>query len=185
MPFDLGSKDSCMIGGNLSTNAGGLKVIRNKSQHANIIGLKAVLPNGKILDNMTTLKKDNTGYDLKQLFVGAEGTLGVITECAILCPPLATKKNIAVVALNKFEDVFKLLQMTKASLGDILHSYEVMDQACMEVVVDYEVNAVFPFSKHHPCYVFIAIGSSETPSKENSATSEPDRDLERLYDLFG
>ena len=132
---------------------------------------------------MTTLKKDNTGYDLKKLFVGAEGTLGVITECAILCAPLATKKNIAVVALNKFDDVFKLLQMTKANLGDILHSYEVMDQACMEVVVDYEVNAVFPFPKHHPCYVFIAIGS--TPSKNDSTDSEPDRDLERLYDLFG
>ena len=82
-----------MIGGNLSTNAGGTRFIRNNSLHANCIGLKAVLPNGSILDNMTTIRKDNTGYDLKHLFIGAEGTLGIITECAILCPPLETNRN--------------------------------------------------------------------------------------------
>ena len=87
MPLDLGSRGSCMIGGNLSTNAGGTRFIRNNSLHANCIGLKAVLPNGEILDNMTTMRKDNTGYDIKHLFIGAEGTLGVITECAILCHP--------------------------------------------------------------------------------------------------
>lgn len=105
VPLDLGAKDSCQIGGNLANNAGGLKVIRQNSLHANTIGLKAVLPNGTILDNMTTLRKDNTGYDLKHLFIGSEGTLGLITECAILCPPHATKKNLALVSLNSFEAV--------------------------------------------------------------------------------
>ena len=92
MPLDLGAKGSCQIGGNLSTNAGGIHFIRHNSLHANCIGLKAVLPSGEILDNITTLRKDNTGYDLKHLFIGAEGTLGVITECAILCPPLPKSK---------------------------------------------------------------------------------------------
>ena len=87
MPLDLGAKGTCQIGGNLSTNAGGINFIRYNSMHANCIGLKVVLSSGQILDNMTTLRKDNTGYDLKHLFIGAEGTLGVITECAILCPP--------------------------------------------------------------------------------------------------
>ena len=75
VPIDLGAKGSCFIGGNLATNAGGIKFIRHNSLHANCVGLKAVLANGTILDNMTTLRKDNTGTDLKHLFIGSEGTL--------------------------------------------------------------------------------------------------------------
>ena len=92
MPLDLGAKGSCQIGGNLSTNAGGIHFIKHNSLHANCIGLKAVLATGEVLDNITTLRKDNTGYDLKHLFIGAEGTLGIITECAILCPPSPKSK---------------------------------------------------------------------------------------------
>ncbi len=75
MPLDLGAKGSCHIGGNLATNAGGIHFIKYNSLHANCAGLQVVLPNGTVLDNMTTLRKDNTGYDLKHLFIGAEGTL--------------------------------------------------------------------------------------------------------------
>jgi D-2-hydroxyglutarate dehydrogenase len=75
MPLDLGAKGSCHIGGNLATNAGGIHFIKYNSLHANCVGLQVVLPNGTVLDNMTTLRKDNTGYDLKHLFIGAEGTL--------------------------------------------------------------------------------------------------------------
>jgi len=96
--MDLGSKGSCMVGGLLATNAGGMMMMKHNSLHATCIGLKAVLPNGDILDNMTTLRKDNTGYDLKHLFIGAEGTLGIITECAILCGPLSNHKNLLLVS---------------------------------------------------------------------------------------
>ena len=136
VPLDLGAKDSCQIGGNLANNAGGLKVIRHNSMHANTIGLKAVLADGTIMDNMTTLRKDNTGYDMKHLFIGSEGTLGVITECALLCPPYPTRKHIAMVSLNSFDDVLSLLHKTKSLLGDILYAYEVMDGASMEIVLD-------------------------------------------------
>ena len=136
VPLDLGAKDSCQIGGNLANNAGGLKVIRHNSMHANTIGLKAVLANGTILDNMTTLRKDNTGYDLKHLLIGSEGTLGLITECALLCPSYPTNKNIAMVTVNTFDDVLKLLHKTKSLLGDILYAYEVMDLASMQIVLD-------------------------------------------------
>ena len=78
MPLDLGAKGSCHIGGNLATNAGGIHFIKYNSLHANCVGLQVVLPNGTVLDNMTTLRKDNTGYDLKHLFIGAEGTLVII-----------------------------------------------------------------------------------------------------------
>jgi FAD/FMN-containing dehydrogenase len=83
-PHDFGSRGSCLIGGNLATNAGGMKFLKYNSLHANTIGMKVVLADGTILDDMKGLRKDNTGYDLKQLFIGSEGTLGIITEAAIL-----------------------------------------------------------------------------------------------------
>ena len=89
----------------MATNAGGINFIRHNSLHANCIGLKAVLPNGDILDNMSALRKDCTGYDLKQLFIGAEGTLGVITECAMLCGPMAKNKNMVMVGVSSYEHV--------------------------------------------------------------------------------
>ena len=102
-----------MIGGNLATNAGGIKFVRHNSMHANCVGLKAVLADGRILDNMTTLRKDNTGYDLKHLFIGSEGTLGIITECALLCPPLLTNKNLAMVTCSNWDAVLTILKTTK------------------------------------------------------------------------
>ena len=109
-----------MIGGNLSTNAGGIKFIRHNSLHANCVGLKAVLPDGRILDNMTTLRKDNTGYDLKHLFIGSEGTLGIITECALLCPPLLTNRNLAMLACGSFQDALGILKAAKSELSDLI-----------------------------------------------------------------
>lgn len=88
MPVDLGAKGSCHIGGNVATNAGGLRLLRYGSLHGTVLGLEVVLPDGTIVDQLTTLRKDNTGYDLKQLFIGAEGTLGVITGVSILTPPM-------------------------------------------------------------------------------------------------
>ncbi|KAI0226502.1 D-lactate ferricytochrome c oxidoreductase [Massospora cicadina] len=88
MPLDLGAKGSCQLGGNLATNAGGLRLLRYGSLHGSTLGLEAVLPDGTILNNLATLRKDNTGYDLKQLLIGSEGTLGVITAAAILTPQL-------------------------------------------------------------------------------------------------
>lgn len=135
MPLDLGAKGSCQIGGNLSTNAGGIHFIRHNSLHANCIGLKAILPSGEILDNITTLRKDNTGYDLKHLFIGAEGTLGVITETAILCPPLPKSKQLAIVGCETFDDVVEILKRAKIQLSDILQACEFMDREAMELVL--------------------------------------------------
>lgn len=86
MPLDLGAKGSCHIGGNISTNAGGLRLLRYGSLHGSVLGLEVVLPDGTILNNLSKLRKDNTGYDLKQLFIGSEGTLGIVTAVSILTP---------------------------------------------------------------------------------------------------
>ncbi|KAF9943975.1 D-lactate ferricytochrome c oxidoreductase, partial [Mortierella alpina] len=93
MPLDLGAKGSCHIGGNVATNAGGLRLLRYGSLHGTVLGLEVVLPDGTILDNLSTLRKDNTGYDLKQLFIGSEGTLGIVTGVSILSPKLSKAVN--------------------------------------------------------------------------------------------
>jgi len=157
VPLDLGAKGSCMIGGNLATNAGGIKFIRHNSLHANCVGLKAVLADGTILDNMTTLRKDNTGYDLKHLFIGSEGTLGLITEGAILCPSLPMHRNVCVVACNSFDEVLKILQIAKAELGDVLQAVEMMDAVAIKILRDIHPEAAFPFSDEHPFYALVKL----------------------------
>ncbi len=86
-PLDLGAKGSCQIGGNVSTNAGGLRLLRYGSLHGSVLGIEAVLADGTVVDDLCKLRKNNTGYDLKQLFIGGEGTIGVITKVSVQCPP--------------------------------------------------------------------------------------------------
>uniref|UniRef100_A0A1D1XNW2 Probable D-2-hydroxyglutarate dehydrogenase, mitochondrial n=1 Tax=Anthurium amnicola TaxID=1678845 RepID=A0A1D1XNW2_9ARAE len=102
MPLDLGAKGSCQIGGNASTNAGGLRFIRYGSLHGNILGLEVVLANGTVLDMLGTLRKDNTGYDLKHLFIGSEGSLGIITKVSVLTPPRLPSTNLAFLACRDY-----------------------------------------------------------------------------------
>lgn len=101
MPLDLGAKGICHIGGNLSTNAGGIRLFRYGNLHGNVLGIEVVLANGNVVDLMSTVKKDNTGYHLKNLFIGAEGTLGIITKVVIQCPPLP--KSVTVGLLGELD----------------------------------------------------------------------------------
>ena len=105
IPLDLGAKGSCQIGGNVSTNAGGLRLMRYGSLKGSVLGVEAVLADGTVLDLLNTLRKDNTGYDLKQLFIGSEGSLGVITKVAIATPRKATSKQVVVLACTSFQKV--------------------------------------------------------------------------------
>lgn len=185
MPLDLGAKGSCMIGGNLATNAGGIKFIRHNSLHANAIGLKAVLADGTILDNMTTVRKDNTGYDLKHLFIGSEGTLGVITECSLLCPPLPKNRNLAMVGCRKFTDVLELLRIAKSELGDTLQAFECMDRASMDVVLREFKTSSNPFGQTFPFYALFETGSLNEPNHEATAdTKKGDDEMNRMFKVF-
>ena len=164
-PLDLGAKGSCTVGGNLATNAGGINFIRHNSLHANCIGLKAVLPDGRVIDDMKALRKDNTGYDLKHLFIGAEGTLGIITECAILCPASASNKKMAFVACNSFEDIVKVMIAAKKALPDIISAFEFMDYQTVNLVFTHAAGRdKFPFKKEFPFYAIVEIA---TLSSEN------------------
>ncbi|XP_071053094.1 D-2-hydroxyglutarate dehydrogenase, mitochondrial isoform X2 [Onthophagus taurus] len=137
MPLDLGAKGSCHIGGNVSTNAGGLRLLRYGNLHGSVLGLEVVKANGEILDLLSTLKKDNTGYHLKHLFIGSEGTLGFITKIAIQCPPKPKALNVAYLGVNSFEDILKTFKMAKSNLGEILSSFELIDEKSLDVVSTY------------------------------------------------
>ena len=136
VPLDLGAKGSCQIGGNISTNAGGLRVIRYGGLHGSVLGLEVVLPSGKILNVNSNLRKDNTGYDLKQLFIGAEGTLGIITKATILCPNLPKSVHVAFFRLPDYESVLKLFSLAKYELNEILSAFEFLDKDCRRVTRD-------------------------------------------------
>jgi len=137
MPIDLGAKGSCQIGGNVATNAGGLRLLRYGSLHGTVLGLEVVLPDGTILDQLTTLRKDNTGYDLKQLFIGAEGTLGVITGVSILTPPAPQASNNVILALSSFDNVRPLYQIVKRQLSEILSAFEYIDRTAYNLAVQH------------------------------------------------
>ncbi|KAE8604471.1 hypothetical protein XENTR_v10014717 [Xenopus tropicalis] len=134
MPLDLGAKGSCHIGGNLATNAGGLRVLRYGSLRGTVLGLEAVLPDGSILNCLNSLRKDNTGYDLKQLFIGSEGTLGVITAVSILCPRKPKSVNLALLGCESFSRVLQVFTLCRDHLGEILSAYEFQDLESMRVV---------------------------------------------------
>jgi len=134
VPFDLGAKGSCMIGGNVATNAGGLRVLKYGSIHNCLLGLEVVLANGEVLDMTRSLQKDNTGYHLKNMFVGSEGTLGIITKIVLKLVPKPTSSNVLVMKVPSFDYVPKLLKEAKVKLNDILSAFEFMDASCINAV---------------------------------------------------
>ncbi|TRY74872.1 hypothetical protein TCAL_07130 [Tigriopus californicus] len=125
---------SIPIGGNVSTNAGGLRLLRYGSLQGSILGLEVVLPNGEILDCLSQLKKDNTGYHLKHLFIGSEGTLGFVTKVAIQCPPRPKAVNVAFLGMTSFESVLRTFKEARSNLGEILSSCEFIDAEAMKCV---------------------------------------------------
>ncbi|GME78447.1 unnamed protein product [Ambrosiozyma monospora] len=128
-PLDLGAKGSCHVGGNVATNAGGLRLLRFGSLHGSVLGLEVVLPDGTIVNSMDALRKDNTGYDLKQLFIGSEGTLGIITGVSILCPARPKAVNIAFLGVESYEAVQETFKKAKNELSEILSAFEFMDRS--------------------------------------------------------
>ena len=130
VPLDLGPRDQCQIGGNIATNAGGLRFCRWGSLHGSVVGVEAVLADGTVLDLGIShaLQKDNTGYGLKHLFIGSEGTLGVITKCALVCPIMFQSVQLAWIRCAMFQDVIDVLVRAKRELGEILSAFECLDE---------------------------------------------------------
>jgi FAD/FMN-containing dehydrogenase len=125
-PLSLGAEGTCQIGGNISTNAGGIHVLRYGTMRDLVLGLEAVLPSGEVWDGLKSLRKDNTGYDLKQLFIGAEGTLGIVTAASLKLFPRPRAQAVALVALQQPEHAIRLLSLARAESGDRVTAIELM-----------------------------------------------------------
>jgi len=159
-PLDLGAKGSCHVGGNVATNAGGLRLLKYGSLHGSVLGLEAVLPDGTIYNSMNSLRKDNTGYDLKQLFIGSEGTLGVITGVSILCPSRPQVFNVAFLAVSSYEAVQKVFVGARRELSEILSAFEFMDGKS-QLLTARHLKADHPIeSGEYPFYVLIETSGS-------------------------
>jgi FAD/FMN-containing dehydrogenase len=128
-PLDLGGRGSCQLGGNAATNAGGMRVIRYGMMRHQVLGLEAVLADGRIVSSMNHMIKNNTGYDLKQLFIGSEGTLGVITRLVLRLRERPTSSNTALISATSFDQIARLLRHMDGALGGQLSAFELIDNS--------------------------------------------------------
>ena len=134
-PLSLASEGSCRIGGNLSTNAGGVQVLRYGNTRDLVLGLEVVLPDGRVWEGLRGLRKDNTGYDLKQLFIGAEGTLGIVTAAVLKLFPAIRSRATAWVAVPDPRAAVRLLGMLRAACGDRVSAFEIVGRAALGLVL--------------------------------------------------
>lgn len=167
-PLDLGARGSCTLGGNAATNAGGVNVIRYGMMRALVLGLEAVLADGTVVSSMNHMLKNNAGYDLKQLFIGTEGTLGIVTRLVLALKERPQSLCTALVALDRGENLASLLKHTDRRLGGALSSYEVMWGDYYRAVTE-PGGHLAPLDRHHPFYVIV-----------EAQGADPARDLERF-----
>lgn len=183
-PLDLGAKGSCQIGGNVATNAGGLRLLRYGSLHGNVLGIEAVLPDGTIVDDLSKLRKNNTGYDLKQLFIGGEGTIGIITGISIICPQRSKAINVAFFGLESYEKVQEAFKEAKGQLSEILSAFELMDSTSQDFVHKVTKNKR-PLEKEYPFYCLIETSGSNTEHDSEKLEKFLEHVMEREIVLDG
>ena len=154
LPLDLGARGSCTIGGNVATNAGGNQVIQYGMTRSLVLGLEAVLADGTVISSKNKLLKNNTGFDLKHLFIGSEGSLGVVTEVVLRLFPAQTSRQSALCGLSEFRNVVRFLKSMRRHLP-VISSFEVMWSNYYRHAIDNVENMRDPFQSHHNFYVLI------------------------------
>lgn len=159
-PLSLAAEGSCQIGGNIATNAGGINVLRFGTARDLVLGLEVVLPDGRIFDGLRALRKDNTGYDLKQLFIGAEGTLGVVTAATCKLFPRPRGMATAFVAVAEPDAAVALHSRARLALGDDLIAFELISRLALDFVLEYLPGNRDPLPASSPWYVLIEIASA-------------------------
>ncbi|HWV12357.1 MAG TPA: FAD-binding oxidoreductase, partial [Sphingobium sp.] len=160
-PLSLGAKGSATIGGLISTNAGGTQVLRHGTMRALVEGVEAVLPDGSILNGLDALKKDNRGYDLKQLLVGAEGTLGIITAASLRLVPAIAARAVGWVGLASPADALSLLRLIEARLGDSVEGFEIIADDGLGHVLSHIPGTRCPIETHTPWHVLIEVAHAD------------------------
>ena len=171
-PLDLGARGTATIGGNVSTNAGGNRVIRYGMMRDQVLGLEVVLADGTIISSMNKILKNNTGYDLKQLFIGSEGTLGVVTRLVLRMRPLPVSQEMALLAIDDFTKVTEFLNHIDSALGGTLSAYEVLWQDYYQLVTQPPAEGRAPLPDNYQYYVLLeALGGSITADQERFVTA--------------
>jgi FAD/FMN-containing dehydrogenase len=157
-PLSLGAEGSCQIGGNLSTNAGGTGVLRYGNARELMLGIEVVLPDGTLWDGLRALRKDSAGYALRHLFVGAEGTLGIITAAVMKLFPLPSDRQTALAAVPSAEAAVRLLNLLQQTTGEAVTGYELMSRFSLDIVFRHIAGTADPFAPAmHPAYVLIEL----------------------------
>ena len=159
-PLSLAAEGSCTIGGNLSTNAGGTAVLRYGNTRELTLGLEVVLPSGEVWSGLRGLRKDNTGYDLKQLFIGAEGTLGIITAAVMKLFPQPKSNATAFVGLTSPSQALTLFNQLRANCAERLTGFELISRVCLDFVLRHIPNTVDPLATPYPWYVLVELSES-------------------------
>ena len=175
LPLDLGARGSCMIGGNIATNAGGTEVLRYGMTRAMVMGLEVVLADGTVISSMNKLIKNNSGYDLKHLFIGSEGNLGIVTRVVLQLQPKSLGSHTALCALNSYDSVTKLLITLKRSLGSGLTGFELMWDNYYDKVMEVIPDLNSPFNESHPYYLLVEY-------KDNDLVSGAERFESALFE---
>ena len=168
-PLSLAAEGSCTIGGNISTNAGGVHVLRYGTMRNLVLGIEAVLPDGRVWDGLRSLRKDNTGYDLKHLFIGAEGTLGVVTAATLKLFPKLNARAVAFAALPSAQSALELFARLRETCGETLQAFEFANRTALEFVLRHIPDARDPFGAPHPWYALVELAS---PRDETNALSQ-------------
>ena len=158
-PLSLGAEGSCRIGGNLSTNAGGIAVLHYGNMRDLTLGLEVVLPDGRIWEGLRAPRKDNTGYDLKQFFIGAEGTLGIITAAVLKLFPLPRQRLTVFAAAASMEATLPLLARLRQASGDALTSFEMIPRVALDLAMAHVPGSFDPFARRHDPYLLIELAA--------------------------
>jgi D-lactate dehydrogenase (cytochrome) len=161
-PLSLAAEGSCTIGGNLATNAGGTAVLRYGNTRELCLGLEVVTPQGDVWSGLRGLRKDNTGYDLRDLYIGAEGTLGIITAAVLKLFPQPKARLTALAAMQTPDDALQLLAIAQKQCGAALTGFELMSNFCLQLVTRHFPQMQLPFSQHYPQYVLLELSDSES-----------------------
>ncbi|MCB9957370.1 MAG: FAD-binding oxidoreductase [Rhodospirillaceae bacterium] len=171
-PLSLGAEGSCQIGGNLSTNAGGNAVLHYGNMRDLVLGLEVVLPDGRVWQDLRGLRKDNTGYDLKHLFIGAEGSLGIITAAILKLFPAHADSQTALVALHDLSSVMALFDAARRRSGDQLVAFELMPRVGIDLALQHVTGAIDPLEERYPHYVLLELASSRSEAGLRAALEE-------------
>ena len=176
-PLSLAAEGSCCIGGNLATNAGGVQVLRYGNARELCLGLEVVTPQGEVWDGLRTLRKDNTGYDLRDLYIGSEGSLGIITAAVLKLFPLPAAQTVALVAVPSAQDAVALLNLAQSQVGPMLTAFEILTDTCVDLVLHHVPGTRRPLDQTSPWYVLLELSLTGQPEQAENLAAQTMEDL--------